>query len=368
MEASFHLFVDINPIGGRIMELEVLKKSDHDLFVQNLINNYQVEGVKRKDDAYFYGPIHSPAELCLDFHCTVGSPKKYLLPPEETLLQFQTAPSLNVTPVVNGNQFILFGVHPYDLKAINQMVRIFASGVPDPHYLKRREAVLLIGVDPTRVAPRAFWADMEADSVSEGFDLMFTDIGESFIVEIGTAKGKDLLTRYSKTRPATKEETKQRVNIRSQVANICRKRGLRFQKREIPQLLEHAEGSLFWEEKAAKCLSCGTCNTVCPTCYCFDVQDNMELDLVHGERFRRWDGCLLEDFAKVATGENFRHNRTTRYRHRFYRKGLYLFKVLDDVACVGCGRCSSSCLADIADPVDGFNRLSEEFKKGGELL
>ncbi len=87
----------------------------------------------------------------------------------------------------------------------------------------------------------------------------------------------------------------------------------------------------------------------------------MELDLVHGERLRRWDGCLLHDFAKVATGENFRETRTSRYRHRFFRKGQYLFvRLLDDVACVGCGRCASFCLPDIADPVDVFNRLKED--------
>lgn len=342
------------------MELQAIGKSDHDLFIQNLIKNHQVEGVKRKDDAFFYGPIKSPEELCLDFDCTLGSPKKYFLPPEEPLLRFSRSPSLDVSPVTDARPFILFGVHPYDLKAINQMDRIFACGVPDFHYLKRREAVLVIGVDPTRVAPRAFWADMEADTVSKGFDIMFTDIGKNFVVEIGTEKGEDLLMRYSKARPATKEEIRSRVNMRSQISTLCKKRGLTFPKREIPQLLEHSEGSLIWEEKASKCLSCGTCNLVCPTCYCFDVQDDMELDLNHGRRIRRWDGCLLQDFAKVATGENFRKTRASRYRHRFFRKGLYLFKVLDDVACVGCGRCASSCLPDIADPIDALNRLKED--------
>ena len=125
------------------MELQAIGKSDHDLFIQNLINNHQVEGVKRKDDAFFYGPIKSPEELCLDFDCTVGSPKKYFLPPEEPLLRFSRSPSLDVSPVTDARPFILFGVHPYDLKAINQMDRIFACGVPDPHYLKRREAVLV---------------------------------------------------------------------------------------------------------------------------------------------------------------------------------------------------------------------------------
>ena len=344
------------------MELRLIEKSDLDLFVQDLINNYQVEGVKYKEGSFIYGLIKSPEELCLDFDCTVIPPKKYFLPPEETLFQFTSAPAPQVTPVMEGNPFILFGVHPYDIKAINQMDRIFTRGVPDPHYLKRREAALIIGVDPTKVALRSFWADMGAATVSEGFDLMLTDIGESFIVEIGSDKGKSLLEQHAKPRPATRNEARERVSIRSRISHMCKKRGFAFPKRDIPTLLEHSWKKFFWEEQASKCLSCGTCNLVCPTCYCFDVQDDVDLDLVHGERVRRWDGCLLHDFAKVATGENFRETRASRYRHRFYRKGLYLFRLLDDMACVGCGRCASGCLPDIADPVNLFNKLREDEK------
>ena len=189
---------------------------------------------------------------------------------------------------------------------------------------------------------------------------MFTDIGKNFVVEIGTEKGEDLLMRYSKARPATKEEIRSRVNMRSQVSTLCKKRGLTFPKREIPQLLEHSEGSLIWEEKASKCLSCGTCNLVCPTCYCFDVQDDMELYLTTEEGFVVGMVASFRILPGSATGENFRKTRASRYRHRFFRKGLYLFKVLDDVACVGCGRCASSCFPDIADPIDALNRLKED--------
>ncbi|MFZ7113699.1 MAG: 4Fe-4S dicluster domain-containing protein [Desulfatiglandales bacterium] len=342
------------------MELQYIEKSDVDLYVGNLINRYQVEGVKKKKGAYDYGPIQSPEELCLDFDCTLSPPKRYFLPPSETLLSFSRGTSQDVESQIKDEPFILIGVHPYDLKAINQMDKIFSTGVPDPHYLKRRENAILIGIDPTRVAPRAFWSHMQAATVSNGFDLMLTDIGEGFTVEVGTEKGKYLLEKYGKFRPATREESKRRSEIRTDTSNICKKLGLTFPSREIPQLLERNSDNFFWEEQASKCLGCGTCNLVCPTCYCFDVWDEMDLDLVHGERRRRWDGCLLEGFAAVATGENFRETRTARYRHRFFRKGLYLFKILDDLACVGCGRCSSACLADIADPVYVLNHLKEE--------
>ncbi len=347
------------------MKLQVIEKSDHKFFVKNLISNYQVEGVKEKRGSFFYGSIRSPDELCLDFDCTVISPKKYFLPSKETLFRFKIGPTHDAAPVFDATQFILFGVHPYDLKAINQMDQIFTRQVPDPHYMIRRKAAIIIGVDPTRVAPRSFWADMEAATTSNGFDLMFSDMGKKFLVEIGSKKGEDILDRYGKVRPATADEIRQRVILRSDITHLSKEQGLSFPYREIPKILERSEEKLLWEEKASKCLSCGTCNLVCPTCYCFDVQDDMSLDLISGERFRRWDGCLLEDFAKVATGENFREARTSRYRHRFFRKGLYLTGVLNDIACVGCGRCASACLPDIADPVSVFNKLKEDEKQGG---
>jgi ferredoxin len=346
-----------------LLDLLFVEKPDLGLFVQNLILHYHMEGVKRKGHAFYYDVIGSPEELCLDFDCTLIPPRKYFTPPREVLLRYTSAPSKEVTPLFEKTPFILFGVHPYDIKAIKQMDQVFSEGIPEPHYLKRREAALIIGVYPRRIAPRAFWADMEADRVSEGFDLMLTDIEDGFTVEIGSERGEALLARHGKTRMATASEQQKTVIFQTVVSEICKENGLKVPKGEIPGLLERSNDSTVWEEKGGKCLSCGTCIMVCPTCYCFDVLDEVTLDLSTGERVRRWDGCMLEEFAKVASGENFRESKTSRYRHRFYKKGLYLFRRLDDIACVGCGRCSTGCLPDIADPADVFNRLHEGMRE-----
>jgi sulfite reductase subunit B len=112
-----------------------------------------------------------------------------------------------------------------------------------------------------------------------------------------------------------------------------------------------------WDKKSGKCMECGSCTMVCPTCYCYDVQDNVSLNLEEGERIRTWDGCLLHDFTAVAGGEVFRDDISERYRHRFYRKGNYLPARYGFIACVGCGRCAIACLPDIADPCDLINDL-----------
>jgi sulfhydrogenase subunit beta (sulfur reductase) len=111
-----------------------------------------------------------------------------------------------------------------------------------------------------------------------------------------------------------------------------------------------------WDQLAEICLACGQCTLVCPTCFCFNVYDEVELNLQEGERWRRWDSCQLDEFARVAGGENFREHQAARLRHRLMRKGRYLMETYHELGCTGCGRCARSCLVDIS-PVDVFNEL-----------
>ena len=110
-----------------------------------------------------------------------------------------------------------------------------------------------------------------------------------------------------------------------------------------------------------KCLSCGSCNLVCPTCYCFDVTDRLQLNLKDGKRFRRWDSCQLDSFAAVATGENFRTERKNRLKHRLNRKCLYETSDYGKPSCVGCGRCARACVAGI-DIKEAINILAERHR------
>jgi formate hydrogenlyase subunit 6/NADH:ubiquinone oxidoreductase subunit I len=99
---------------------------------------------------------------------------------------------------------------------------------------------------------------------------------------------------------------------------------------------------------------------VCPTCYCFDVQDEIDLSLATGNRVRTWDGCTIENFATAAGGHNFRAKAADRLRHRMFRKGKYLMERFGLAGCVGCGRCAKACVADIANPVDIIGEMKEK--------
>ena len=112
--------------------------------------------------------------------------------------------------------------------------------------------------------------------------------------------------------------------------------------------LEAAESDILWEASAERCLSCGRCNIVCPTCTCFDVQDVASLDGESGERVRVWHGCQLPGFAKVAGGHDFRPTRTEQLRYRIFRKGKYMPERYGMVGCTGCGRCHKHCPTHIS--------------------
>jgi ferredoxin len=192
-------------------------------------------------------------------------------------------------------------------------------------------------------------------TVSNGYDLHLTDLGEAYAVDVGTKQGAALLDRYGDSREATNADmqTLNRV-LGAKWPRFPYK--LEFDVGELSAVMSQSYESPLWDQLAEICLACGQCTLVCPTCFCFNVKDVVELNLQEGERLRYWDSCQLDEFARVAGGENFREYQAARLRHRFMRKGRYLMEKYGELGCTGCGRCARSCLVDIS-PVNVFNDL-----------
>ncbi len=342
--------------------MKVIEKEDFDSFVNKLIENdsREIVGVQEKGEKYAFQELHDPGDLRLDYDVTILPPKKYFMPQRETLVRYKTREEISMDPVNEVVPRVIIGIHPYDLIAIEQMDKVFEDTHEDQNYLwKRREAVL-IGVNMQQVSDWSFASSMGTATTDQGYDLMLTDIGEKYAVEIGSSKGANILEKHkADIEDATPEEVEKVEKAKEEVHEKFETE-LDFSPSELPWLLgENYSNEEFWEEHSEDCLSCGTCNLVCPTCYCFDVQELADINLEEGERMRRWDGCMLQAFAQVAGGENFREEKAARYRHRYMRKGRYMYDEFGDIACVGCGRCSSQCLPDIADPARIYNELKE---------
>lgn len=342
--------------------MKIITKDHFTSFVNRLIRDgdREVIGVQQKGTKYVFDRLRDAGDLRLDYDVTILPPKKYFIPQRETLLKFKRGRNLSLSAVNRVIPRIIMGIHPYDLVAIKQLDKVFKESYEDHHYLKKRDAAVLIGVNIQSTTEWSFAGSMGTATVEEGYDLMLTDIGDKYAIEIGSSQGSEVLASgKAKVEDASPDDVAKVEGYKEEVEEKFEKT-LRFSPQELPWLLRKNYGNKeFWEENAEDCYSCGTCNLVCPTCYCFDVQDRMEINLEEGERYRQWDGCLLEKFAAVAGGENFRERRSERYRHRYMRKGMYLYNRFGDIACVGCGRCSSQCIPDIADPARVYNKLQE---------
>lgn len=338
----------------------IISKKELAAFVNNLIadTTYDVVGPQAKGNKHFiFDTLQDASHLRLDYDTTILPPKKYFLPPCETLLQYNLKKSFDVQPCLADKPCIIIGMHPYDLIALHYTDTLYQDYQKDDFYRKRRHDTLIIASDIETVHDRSFAASMGTHTTDTGFDLLLTNIGAHYAVTIGTDKGKKLLDKYATTKKITPDDIKKVTDARTRLANKY-KRTLKAPKEDWPKILAANYDHSIWEEKADRCLECSSCTIVCPTCFCYDVHDTTALTLKDGERYRTWDGCLLRDFGKIGSGETFRKDTKERFRHRFYRKGNYLPARYNFVACVGCGRCGTACLPDIADPLNVMNDLS----------
>jgi len=340
--------------------MKIIMKEDFDNFVNSLIadETLQVIGVKAKRDKFVFAPLESVGELRLDYDVTLLPPKKYFFPQRETLFTYNIASGLSTKNPAEIKRTVIIGVHPYDIIALLHMDEIFRETKSDPYYFEKRDSSIIIGVNIQKMSKWCFAPFMGAGTTEYGYDIMLTDLGNRYAVNIGSEKGEELFSKYAKNVTDALARDVQLVGQKKREIMHMPQQKFDFPTELIPELLrKNYEESSFWEKHSETCLACGSCVLVCPTCYCFDVKDNPDLTLESGERVRIWDGCLLEDFAKIASGENFRPTRPTRYRHRYFKKGKYLYDRFGFISCVGCGRCSSNCLPDIANPVALFNDM-----------
>ncbi|MDD5189865.1 MAG: 4Fe-4S dicluster domain-containing protein [Dehalococcoidales bacterium] len=336
----------------------VISKRSFKTLITSLLQDMEVVGVKGKKGKFIFDKINNFDELKMDYDLTPIPPTKYLFPAKETILKYDLSDFKKSTPVLDNAPRAIVGVHPYDIRAIEMLDEAFITANPDPNYIARRQNSLIIGVDCLNPSPKAFSPSMGTNVAEAGFDLLLTDIGDTYMVTVGSQKGADLLKKHAQVIEPTTDDIARQKMVRDEALTKYQL-ALDIPRERLPKLLEDAYDDPYWAERASTCLSCGSCVMVCPTCFCFDVQDDVSLNLKDGERTRLWDGCMLVDFAKVAGGENFRHDKTSRFHHRMYRKGKYVLERYGRMGCVGCGRCGTACLAEIASPVEAFNAIAE---------
>jgi len=325
------------------MFFRVMDKARLPDLVRGLAVDHEVVGPVAKGTSHVFAVIDDPAQLSLEYDTTLLPPKKYFVPPAEELMRFRSSDGEVTADGEADEPRVIFGLHPCDVNALMLMDNVFMGEFEDPYYKRRRENTLLVGVscEPTDTCFCNAWGTEE---VHWGFDIFLTDLGDRYFVSVHSVEGAELLDRCVETRHIGEQDTE---DFQRKTREFKASFSNSLDTSQIPLLLDAKFDDPVWDELGARCLSCGACSMVCPTCYCFDIKDRLTPDGTEGSRVRVWDSCQFSEFAEVAHGHNFRDTRGSRVKYRYYHKQWGYLSKFERVLCVGCGRCERACKADI---------------------
>jgi hypothetical protein len=315
--------------------------------VSILRKKYKIVAPIPKGKNHVFAVVNDPSLVTLDYSSTILPLKKFFLPPADTILNFDAKKQTVSAPERRREPTIFFGIHNYELQGLMRMDHAFRTGVKDDTWLDRRKDTYFVGV--TYVPDEHHFSDSVGipPQLKEGFDAFLTRFDDHYRIEALTDRGKDIMESL--------RELFVECNCPGDPV-VYFKNKLKQSVAGIREIFHGAYGHPVWKETARRCYSCGTCNICCPTCYCFDVDDEMKLGTDQGARLRLWDSCQFLSFTTVAGGEAFREKRYDRVRHRMSRKFAYITDAAGRPFCVGCGRCVRQCTASI-NIVDVMNAL-----------
>jgi len=279
----------------------------------------------------------------MEYKNTAVPPKGAAFPQTETLFRFALGKD-DLEESKPSEEMILLGVRPCDARAFTIIDKLFQWDQDDPYYVRRRAQLTTIGLACPEPGLNCFCSSVNSGPFStEGLDILLTDLGEEYLLDIITDKGQEIV---SLTADLLAEAGNDDLKKRDELAAEAEKKIKRSVDHQgIPSGLPGLWESPIWKEVSAACLGCGTCTFLCPTCHCFDIQD--ETEGFAARRCRMWDSCMFAEYTLHTSGHNPRPTRRERTRNRINHKYSYYVDKFDVIACVGCGRCINLCPVNI---------------------
>lgn len=309
-------------------------------------------GVKDEQEAGSYRLVEGDAELCFQHVVGPDGPKRYTLPP--VLRLFSIRPTAEYYALEHGPpeapKLALLGVRPCDVAALLVQDKVFAARETggfrceaDSYYQQTRESALVIAVNCTQPGRNCFCASMgTGPMVQDGYDVALTELRGGFVVQCGSPRGTSLFEKLPVREPSSAEVELAEVRLEQAASRM----GRQMHTDRLPELVARAVEHPHWDEIAKRCLGCGNCTMVCPTCFCSTVSDSTQLGSEVTTRTRYWESCYTHQFSYTTAGP-VRHSIRARHRHWVMHK-LYGFVEQFGVSgCVGCGRCITWCPAGI---------------------
>jgi ferredoxin len=316
-------------------------------WVETLLRRAQVIAPRRlRGSDTAYDVVESPDQVAWDYHTSVSPLKRQLFPQTDAMFCWhrQAGYGLDLKPIYDETERVFLAVRPCDVSAVSRLDQVFSRDHSDAYYLTRRRHSALVALACTEPDEHCFCVCAHAGPfLEDGYDLQLTPLPTGYLVEVGTAKGAELVSQAAdlftvaapeavQARRELAQQVEQRFGSdRAYFAAVLRK--VTFDR--VPDEL--------WGQMGDRCLSCGACAFVCPTCTCFTTADFDGTG--DGIRCRLWDSCLYESYTLEASGHNPRAQRKHRLKARLFHKLSYQFaQRLGSHGCVGCGRCITACL------------------------
>lgn len=321
------------------------------LVIGRVMDRARVFAPVKEGHAHRFRLVNQPHHVDLTYQNSRLSPKELMHPPAEAMFAYSLKKGdpkegiLEEIPKALGPR-VVWGIRPCDAKAFQLMdVNFMTREYVDPWWQKRRQSTVLVGLGCHEPCSTCFCTSVGTGPFDRSaVDVLMTDCGDGYLMESVTEAGEALLAHVAEAEAASENRV-------AQARAVSEKAEKNLPRLFVPDpLRDKAMNELFqeafWEEVQFACINCGTCTFLCPTCWCFDIQD--EVHRHEGVRVRLWDSCMFPLFTLHGSGHNPRNQKLQRVRQRFMHKfKYYVDKYGNGPACVGCGRCVQYCPVNI---------------------
>ncbi|MDQ5985058.1 MAG: sulfhydrogenase subunit beta (sulfur reductase) [Syntrophus sp. SKADARSKE-3] len=340
------------------MEKRLIKKDALAGIVKKIGADLTIYAPVKVEDNVLFKVLEKGEEPLTVYANSKNAPKNFFFPRTEVMMRYtRTTKGMELkNEELASTESVLFGVRPCDTRSFALLDMLFdQEKYKDPYYIEKRNKTTIVSLACSHPPySTCFCTSVGGRPVDDkGSDVLLTDLGDQYLAEFVTPKGEKL-TKYFGDAKADDGAEKKKEAIAAQAEGEIKSH---IPAKEIKPILDVNFEHPFWNTIHQKCLACGTCTYLCPTCHCFDISDESKYD--DGRRLRNWDSCMFALFTKETSGHNPRTSQKERWRQRTMHKFKYYVDNFDAIACVGCGRCVMSCPVniDIRKIVEDISKL-----------
>jgi ferredoxin len=320
-------------VQGGGFEMKAVSKEKLPALLEQLAKEGALYVPSSAGDMSRFVPWKSDVQVDLE-HNTTMSPKEILFPQTELLYSYKFGEESTVEPpAAGGGKIIVFGARPCDVQAIKCFDEAFLTRTyVDSYYQEKRERLIIISLGCTTAENTCFCQEMGVNPAqAEGADIVVFDLDGEYGFEGKTDKGKEILKKIDAQLSETGKKKPGAPNF-----------SLKVNSKGIIERLQKMFDHPIWEEVSRKCIGCGTCTFLCPSCHCFDI-NSKNTAASAGIKYRTWDACVFKDYALMAGGHDVRPSKVERIRNRYLHKLLFFHERYGMFLCTGCGRCLREC-------------------------